>query len=277
VRPVSPDTQARPLQPLADRLAPVAGEAARIEARWLLEAAAGDAAVLESLLARRLAREPVDRVLGRRGFWTLDLAVTSAVLSPRSDTETIVRAALDAVKRKGPLAILDLGTGSGAILLALLAELPEATGVGVDLSPDALDVARANAKANGLGDRAMFEHGDWGTLLGRHFDLVVSNPPYIPSGDIPGLDPEVRDHDPPLALDGGMDGLDAYRAILPLLPRLLADGGSAVLEIGIGQSDDVARLAGDAGLKVLEIRADLGGIPRAMVLELNPPSAAAAL
>jgi release factor glutamine methyltransferase len=263
-----------PLRVLADRLRPAVGDAAAIEARWLLEAAAGDAAVLDSFVARRLAGEPVDRITGSRGFWTLDLAVEPAVLSPRADTETIVRAALD---RLGPARrILDLGTGSGAILLALLAELPEARGVGVDVSPEALAVARRNADLSGLAARAAFLEGGWDAALGQRFDLVVSNPPYIPTGDIAGLDPEVRDHDPHLALDGGADGLDAYREILPLLPRLLTEDGSAVLEIGFGQGEDVARLSAEAGLTVLEIRPDLGGVPRAVVLYVNPPSAGGA-
>jgi release factor glutamine methyltransferase len=263
-----------PLSALADRLSPIAGEAARLEARWLVEAAGGDARMLDSFVARRLAGEPVDRIVGSRGFWTFDLAVTPDVLSPRADTETIVRAALE---RLGPAPrILDLGTGSGAILLALLAERPDATGLGVDLSPAALTVARRNADRTGLAARVAFLAGGWDAALGQRFDLVVSNPPYIPTADIADLDPEVRDHDPHLALDGGADGLDAYRILLPLLPGLLTEGGFAVLEIGFGQGDDVSRLAADAGLAVLEIRPDLGGVPRAVVLAVNPPSAAGA-
>lgn len=251
---------------LTARLRPVAGEAAAIEARWLTEAAGGDAPVLEAFVRRRLAGEPVDRIIGSRGFWTLDLAVTPAVLSPRPDTETIVRAALDHTRHRPPLEVLDLGTGSGAILLALLAELPEARGLGVDLSADALAVAGSNARAGGLADRAAFLCGGWDAALGRRFGLVVSNPPYIPTADIPGLDREVRDHDPHLALDGGADGLDAYRAILPLLPRLMSDEGCAVLEIGLGQDEALRGLAAASGLAVAEIRPDLGGVPRAVVL-----------
>jgi release factor glutamine methyltransferase len=251
---------------LAALLAPAAGEAADIEARWLLEETR-DPALLGALAARRLAGEPIDRVLGRRGFWTLDLCVTPAVLSPRSDTETVVRAAL----RHAPDAdtILDLGTGSGAILLALLAELAEAAGVGVDLSGAALDVARANASRNGLADRAAFLQGGWDAAIGRRFDLVVSNPPYIPTAEIVGLDREVRDHDPHMALDGGADGLTCYREIVLLLPRLLTPGGIAVLEIGFGQGDAVAALAEAAGLAVVETRPDLGGAPRAVVAALR--------
>ncbi|MGL4242093.1 MAG: peptide chain release factor N(5)-glutamine methyltransferase [Beijerinckiaceae bacterium] len=252
---------------LAERLHPVAGEAAAIEARWLLEAVAGDGARLEELVRRRLGGEPVDRVIGSRGFWTLDLAVTPAVLSPRPDTETIVRAALDHAPQAA--SILDLGTGSGAILLALLAELPEAAGLGVDLSASALDVARGNAARAHLGARASFLQGGWDAALGRRFDLVVSNPPYIPSADIATLDREVRDHDPHLALDGGEDGLACYREIVPLLLRLLTPAGVAVLEIGIGQGEAVSVLAAAAELTVVEIRQDLGGVPRAVVLALR--------
>jgi release factor glutamine methyltransferase len=235
---------------------------------------------LTALTERRLAGEPVDRIVGSRGFWTLDFVVTPAVLSPRSDTEAVVRAARDILQAihpaDAPLSILDLGTGSGAILLALLDAFQGASGIGVDISCEALAVAQDNADRLMLSERSRFIHGGWDVAIGQRFDLVVSNPPYIPTADIAGLDPEVRDHDPHLALDGGADGLDCYRAILPLLPRLLTPTGFAVLEIGFGQGDDVSRLAADAGLSVLEIRPDLGGVPRAVVLSVNPPSAAAA-
>jgi release factor glutamine methyltransferase len=261
-------TDAARLRAMAVRLRPAAGDAARIEARWLIEAAGGDAGLLERQILRRLAGEPLDRIIGRRGFWTLDLAVTPDVLSPRPDTETIVRAALDHVTgaRDRICRILDLGTGSGAILLALLAELPHAHGVGVDISAAALSIATANARANGLADRTEWRLGSWADPVTGQFDIVVSNPPYIPSAEIAGLDVEVRDHDPALALDGGADGLDCYRAILPALPGLLAEGGVAVLEIGLGQADAVPALAATAGLAVIEIRPDLGGVPRAVVL-----------
>jgi release factor glutamine methyltransferase len=260
---------------LADRLRSVAGDAARTEARWLAEAAAGNAGKLEAMVARRLAGEPVDRIIGSRGFWTIELAVTPATLSPRPDTETIVRAARDMMTAlhpaDAPLAILDLGTGTGAILLALLDEFPDASGVGVDISGEALRVAEDNAVRLHLADRAAFIAGGWDAALGQRFDLVVSNPPYIPTAEIAGLDREVRDHDPHLALDGGADGLDAYRAILPLLPKLITDDGFAVLEIGFGQDQSVPALAVPAGLQVLEVRPDLGGVPRAVVLAPSPP------
>jgi release factor glutamine methyltransferase len=260
---------------LAARLRPVAGEAARTEARWLIEAAGDDAARLEEFVTRRLAGEPVDRIVGSRGFWTIELTVTTATLSPRPDTETIVRAARDMVAMlhpvDSPLRFLDLGTGTGAILLALLDEFPNATGVGVDISREALRAAQDNAIRLQCADRASFIEGGWDAALGQRFDLVVSNPPYIPTADIADLDREVRDHDPHLALDGGADGLTAYRDILPLLPDLLDQAGFAALEIGFGQDKSVPALAAAAGLQVLEIRPDLGGVPRALVLALTPP------
>lgn len=243
-------------------------DAARLIAR------AGDAADvhalarLEHLVLRRLGGEPVDRILGRREFWGLDFMLAPETLAPRADTETVVQAALDAVGGGDrPLAVLDLGVGSGCILLALLSELPSATGLGVDRSFGAARAARANAERLGLGPRAHFVVGDWAAALGRRFDLVVSNPPYIASADVAGLDREVREHDPVRALDGGADGLDAYRAIVADLPARLNPGGAAVLELGAGQEPDVARLARQAGLRVDGAAwADLGGVPRALVV-----------
>jgi release factor glutamine methyltransferase len=253
---------------LAERLRVVAGDDAALEARLLVEAAKGDAAWLERAVARRLAREPVDRIIAQRGFWTLELSITPATLAPRPDTETVVSLACDLMKtrRLEPLRILDLGTGTGAILLALLTELPNATGLGRDISAEALDVARQNAILNGLAVRARFEQASWLDNLEGAFDLIVSNPPYIPTAEIATLDEEVRNHDPHLALDGGADGLDPYRAILPHLGRRLTDRGFAVLEFGQGQAADVARLAYAEQLQVIEIRRDFGGIERAIAL-----------
>ena len=220
---------------------------------------------LESELTRRAAHEPVSRIVGHRHFWTLNLAVTPDTLDPRPDTETLIEAALAATPdRKTPLTILDLGTGTGALLLALLSEYPEAAGVGVDLSPGALDVARANAVSHGLGERAAFQQGSWAEGVAGPFDLIVSNPPYIEQGDLAGLPPEVREHDPLLALDGGADGLDAYRAIVPALSRLMTGDGLAILEIGAGQADAVVAIAQTNELKSTERRRDLGGIERAL-------------
>ena len=226
---------------------------------------ADEKAQLESELARRAAHEPVSRIVGRRHFWTLDLAVSPDTLDPRPDTESLIETVVQAIPERGQaLRILDLGTGTGAILLALLAEYPNATGVGVDRSEGALNVARANAENHGLSPRVAFAAGDWSEGIEGPFDVIVSNPPYIESGHLSGLPPEVRDHDPALALDGGVDGLDAYRAIIPAIPALLGPGGFAVFEIGAGQGDAVTRLAREHGLAPVGSRRDLGGIERAL-------------
>ncbi|TSJ60639.1 peptide chain release factor N(5)-glutamine methyltransferase [Starkeya sp. 3C] len=254
------------------------------EARALLRAGLGlsdvdllaraDAAVpeaeahrLRALAARRAAGEPLARLVGRREFWSLDFALAPETLVPRPETETLVEAALAVFPdRAAPLAILDLGTGSGALLAALLSEYPAAFGIGVDLSPGAARQARANLESLGLGARAAILVGAWADALAGRFDLVVSNPPYIPTMDIAVLDREVREHDPLLALDGGPKGLDAYRAIARALPGLLRPGGRAVLELGIGQEGDVAALLTAAGLAPDgPARRDLAGIARAIV------------
>jgi release factor glutamine methyltransferase len=217
---------------------------------------------------RRLAGEPVTRILGKRHFWSLELKVTPDVLDPRADSETLVEAVLRQVgdRRKAPLQILDLGTGSGALLLSLLAECPNACGIGVDVSPAACEVARHNALVHGLEERAEIRSGHWTEGLDRRFDVVVSNPPYIPSGELRSLDRAVRDHDPALALDGGPDGLDAYRSIIARAPDVLAPGGILALELGIHQAASVGALAAQGGLTVIDLRRDLAGIERAMVL-----------
>ncbi|MFN6998739.1 peptide chain release factor N(5)-glutamine methyltransferase [Elioraea tepidiphila] len=236
-----------------------------IEARDPVGAA--EAARFRELVARRAAHVPAAHLTGTRGFWTLDLIVTPDVLIPRPDSETLIEAALAALPdRPSVRRVLDLGAGSGALLLAALSEFPAAIGLGVDRSPAALAVARANAARAGLADRARFVCGHWSAALDGGFDLVLANPPYVPSGDIAGLEPEVREHDPRAALDGGVDGLDAYRAILADLPRILLPDGVAVLELGAGQAADVSRLATARRLGISELRQDLGGIPRALVL-----------
>ena len=219
--------------------------------------------------ARRLSREPVSRILGRREFWGLTLEVTPAVLDPRPDTETIVEAALDWVTTRGlrneRLRVLDIGAGSGALLLALLSELPNAVGIGTDLSVDALSIARSNAHRHELASRCHFVRCDVAAALRGPFELIVSNPPYIATSEIERLAPEVRDHDPRLALDGGADGLDAYRAIAGDARRLLAERGRLIVELGHGQSDMVSQLFTQAGLAVEEApRRDLSGINRAL-------------
>ena len=225
---------------------------------------------LDALAARRIAHEPVARIVGAREFWSLSLAVSPAVLVPRPDTETVVELALDAVTASGgrqrPLRLLDIGTGSGALLLALLTELPAATGVGTDISEAALAVARDNAARLALDARCTFVACDIAQAVDGPFDLVVSNPPYIASAEIATLAPEVRDHDPRLALDGGPDGLAAYRAIAADAGRLLATGGMLVVELGAGQEDAITRLFTQAGLAVpTPARKDLGGIARALL------------
>jgi release factor glutamine methyltransferase len=231
---------------------------------------------LEDFTRRRLAGEPVARILGLKEFWGLPLQLSAATLVPRPDTETVVELALEMLRASPPcgrpLRIADLGTGSGAILLALLSELPDAFGYGTDISVEALRTAHRNATGLGLASRAEFLACDYAAALADTFDLIVSNPPYIRSADIPGLATEVRDHDPLRALDGGTDGLDAYRALIPQAARLLAPAGVLAVEVGEGQSADVERMMTSAGL-TLEgpPKADLAGIRRAVAGRKPPP------
>lgn len=267
-------------------LAPVA-EQPRSDARRLVEAAlnwpiasqladpdqtidATSLEALEALLHRRAERhEPLSRILGRREFWGLSLEIDGATLDPRPDTETLVEQALDLCsgpERSPPGRILDLGTGSGALLFALLREFPEAQGLGVDQDQATLATAARNAERLGLVDRTRFEVGDWLSGVSERFDLIVSNPPYIPTGDLAGLDRSVRDFDDPLALDGGADGLAFYARTLREAGRCLVPGGVLILELGIGQADSVLSLGHDSGWRLLSLRGDLAGIPRAMAL-----------
>lgn len=227
-----------------------------------------ECAALEALAVRRLAREPVARIVGTREFFGLPLTLNAACLVPRPDTETVVEAALARLPKDRPVRALDLGTGPGTILLAILSERPQAEGLGIDLSEEALVAARANAQALGLAGRVDFRRGDWMTGVVGPFELIVSNPPYIPSADCETLQAEVRDHDPRLALDGGPDGLAAYRAICAAAGPLLKPGGHLVLELGIGQAMAVARLGREAGLSLAGLASDLAGIPRALVFSL---------
>lgn len=254
-----------------------------LDARLLLEAGAGvsrleivtdprravtEAQVnaVDAMTQRRESREPVSHIIGRKHFWTLDLAVNANVLTPRPETEFVVEAGLqellpaDAAHR-----VLDLGAGSGAIILALLKERPNATGIAIDVSAKALEVLRRNAGALGVADRLGIRQSDWANGVDERFDLVVSNPPYIPTGDIQSLAPEVSRFEPWLALDGGQDGLDAYRTIAESLPRLLRSGGAFALEVGLSQAESVSGLLREAGLTVAEPRRDLAGIPRVVV------------
>ncbi len=230
------------------------------------------AAALRATAARRLAREPVSRILGAREFWGLPLAIDATVLDPRADTEALVAAVLGVLdgRRGAPLAVLDLGTGSGAILCALLHELPAATGLGIDRSVGACRVARRNLERLGFAGRAAIVCGCWGDALVRPFDVVVANPPYIRSGDVAGLEPDVRDHDPLAALDGGADGFDAYRALTPRLPALLAPGGLAALECGWDQGVRVAGTMRAAGLVDVAVHPDLAGHGRVVTGARHP-------
>jgi len=208
-------------------------------------------------------------LLGRAGFWSLDLAVSADTLIPRPDSESLVEAALALFPDPAAaIRVLDLGTGTGALLLAVLAERPRATGVGIDRVAAAAALARRNADAAGLGGRALLLAGDWAAALSpaARFDLVLSNPPYVETAAIDGLMPEVAAHEPRSALDGGADGLDAYRALAAALPGLLRPGGRAVIELGQGQGPAASALFAARGLDVLGLRDDLGGVPRALLL-----------
>lgn len=267
-------------QQLAARLRAAGCDTPVLDARLLVDALAGGggaeddaplgdqaAAVLNGYAARRLAGEPVWRILGEREFWGLTFKLSPATLEPRPDTETLVEAACDALReRRGEaLSILDLGTGTGCLLIAILSEFRQARGLGIDLSGEACKVAAANALANGVGDRAGFREGDWVRGLDGRFDLIVSNPPYIPGGEIPGLDVGVRNYDPLLALDGGIDGLDPYRRFARELAPFLAPGGIVIFEIGAGQEPDVSALMRAQGFRYHGARKDLGGHERALI------------
>jgi release factor glutamine methyltransferase len=231
---------------------------------------------LEDFAHRRLAGEPVARILRLKEFWGLPLKLSAATLVPRPDTETVVELALEMLRAGSDperrLRIADLGTGSGAILLALLSELPDASGTGTDVSEDALQTAHSNAVHLGLAQRVGFVCCDYAAALSGPFELIVSNPPYIRSADIAGLATEVRDHDPLAALDGGTDGLDAYRTLIPQAARLLAPRGVLVVEAGHGQASAIGELMTAAGLtQERPARADLAGVLRAVAGRKLPP------
>jgi release factor glutamine methyltransferase len=259
-----------------------------IDARLLLEVAAGctrtdiltdpyravtpeQQATLDGYIERRLRREPVSRILGRKGFWKIMLNVTPDVLSPRPDTEAILDVVMLAYAPHEAFTMIDLGTGSGAILLATLAERAGARGVGTDVSTEALAVARENAANLGLDGRCDFIRTEWATGFGDDsFDLVVSNPPYIPTGDIAGLDPEVREHDPHLALDGGPDGLQAYRELAPEIRRILRPGGFFAVEIGWDQGPQVRAMFEKAGFDDVIVVKDLSDRDRVVTNGPDP-------
>ena len=232
---------------------------------------AGQVERLDDYLERRIRREPVSHILGRRGFWNIMLGVTPDVLTPRPETEVIVDHALRLFPEGRPFSLLDLGVGSGAILLAILAERPAARGLGVDASEEALAVARDNAARLGMGGRVALLRGDWTAGLGdAGFDLVVSNPPYIATDVIETLDPEVRVYEPRLALDGGPDGLDAYRTLAPEILRVLKPGGRFLVEIGFDQRVAVEALFRQAGALEVETLPDLSTHDRVVTGVKNP-------
>lgn len=270
--------------PAARRLSAAGVPEARREARLLVALALGvepavvlgyperpldEAAArrLAGLVARRAGREPFSRLAGRRQFWSLDLEISPDTLDPRPDSETLIEAALELLPdRTAPLRILDFGTGSGCLLLALLSELPEATGVGIDILPGAAATARRNAAALGLAGRASFVAGRWGETISGRADVILANPPYIPSTEIERLAPEVARFEPRCALDGGSDGLAAYRELVRGTRRLLAPGGIALFEVGAGQAVPVEALLAGAGLAPRMVKCDLSGIARCIVV-----------
>lgn len=271
-----------------DRLKDAGIDQPSIDARLMLEVAAGvtrteivtdpyreltpeQVATLNDYLDRRAKREPVSHIIGRKGFWKILLQVNKNVLTPRPETEVIVDEVLKAFPEAMPFSMLDLGVGSGTILLAVLAERPAAKGLGVDASDEALAVARDNAANLNLDGRAALLRGDWTAGLGdASFDLVVSNPPYIPTAVIETLEPEVRDHEPRLALDGGADGLDAYRLLAPEILRVLKPAGMFAVEIGHDQSKAVEALFRDAGAGEVRTVKDLSTYDRVVVGVKNP-------
>jgi release factor glutamine methyltransferase len=251
--------------------------AAKFDAAKLISADNDEAdedliAVYDRLLSRRISGVPIARIVGEKEFWSLPFALGAETLVPRPETEIIVEAALAEIEdRKRALSILDLGAGTGAILAALLSELPNARGFAVDKSEAALRVARQNLRNLSFGARVSYLCGDWASAVSGTFDLIVSNPPYIASKELALLSPEVRDHDPPLALDGGQDGLAAYRIIVNQLCQRLAENGKAVLELGQGQEEAVGALVRDTSNLVVtgKARPDLAGIPRALVIHVK--------
>ena len=281
-----PVTEAREiLAVVAARLADAGIDTSQLDARLLLATAlqrdeavlphetldrwtADEAARLDGFVERRIAGEPLSRIRGWREFWSLRFMLSPDTLDPRPDSETLVAAAVAAGGQMKTPRILDLGTGSGCLLLACLAELPDASGCGVDISDNAVETARQNAHALGLAERIRFQPAAFAddlTALGS-FDLVISNPPYIPRNEIAALAPEVASFDPVRALDGGGDGLASWRQVMPAIACHLASSGQAFVEIGAGQAPQVTPIAAAAGLQVTDMHADLGGIVRCLTL-----------
>jgi len=261
------DAQLAALRNAAARLAAAGIDDPMREAR-ILHKAAPDEATFQSFIARREKREPVAYILGRREFWSLELEVTPAVLIPRPDTETLVEAALTEFKQSAPARILDLGTGSGAILIALLKEWPRAIGIGVDKSAAALAVVGRNALRHGVADRMDLREGDWSKGITERFDLVISNPPYIGADEFAHLDPDVRDYEPAEALLSGQDGLKDIERIAKTLPDLMTAHGRVIVEIGYKQAAGASHIFTTAGLEIVRIAKDLAGHDRALVARL---------
>ncbi len=240
---------------------------ARREARLLQALAEDDEARFDDYVRRRAAHEPYSRIRGAREFWSLDLALSPDTLDPRPDSETLIEAVLASLPdRAAPLKVVDFGTGTGALLLALFTEYPNATGVGVDVLSGAIETARQNAAKLDLAVRTQFIVGDWAEVDLDPADVILANPPYIPADEIAALSPEVAHFDPRCALDGGIDGLAAYRALAPLARRILRPDGWAFFELGAGQSESVARIMIESGLRVTGARRDLAGHERCLVL-----------
>ena len=256
-----PRRQARRLVAVALGLSP-----AEVVARPEHALPDADRAKVDGMLHRMVAGEPLTRIVASREFWGLEFRLSADTLDPRPESETVVEAVLAHLPERGrAYRLLDLGTGTGCLLLALLAEFPASTGVGIDVAPGAVRTARDNAGRLGFAARARFVAGDWAAAIGGRFDAVVANPPYIASAAIRGLPPEVREHDPHRALDGGADGLAAYRAIAPQLRRLLLPAGIFAAEIGAGQAGDVAAILSQGGLEIAGLAHDLAGFARCIV------------
>jgi release factor glutamine methyltransferase len=255
------------LKEAAARLAAAGIDEPMREAR-ILAKEASDAATFDAFITRRAKREPVAYILGRREFWSLELEVTPAVLIPRPDTETLVETALAELRHNPPARFLDLGTGSGAILIALLKEWPRATAIGIDKSPAALLVARNNALRHRVADRAELRHGDWAQDIAERFDLVISNPPYISDDEFVQLDPDVRAYEPAEALLAGPTGLADIERIAEALPALLMPQAPAIVEIGYKQAQSASDLFTKSGLEIVKIAKDLAGRDRAVVARL---------
>jgi release factor glutamine methyltransferase len=265
----------------AERLAAAGIDSARLDARVLLahtmnlssgesvsarEPSADEMARYEELLARRAAREPVAYITGEREFWSLPFAVGPGVLIPRPETETLLEEAARHFPDRGqPLEVLDLGTGSGAILIAFLRDYPAARGTGIDRSPEALSWARRNAGQLGVAGRSTWNIGGWEAALGGSYDLIFSNPPYLASREAAGLAPEIAAHEPQEALLAGPEGLEAYRAIAPVAAATLRPGGRVIVEVGMGQAEPVTGIFRAQALEIMGVTPDLAGIPRALV------------